>query len=159
MKKISKAPRDCNNSELETFESLVSAGGEVSLVGLRQRILNAEKLIFIINDGECVAIGAIKNPNAGYKARVFRNSNVTESRKYQYELGWLYVSSIARGRGYGRALMKEIKELLAGATCFATTRENNGPMRNLFKDFGFSMLGQPYKSDKGDYPLTLYAIS
>lgn len=158
MERISKAPRDCSNTELETFEKLVSAGGEVSLAGLRQRIQSAEKLIFI-NDGECVAIGAIKNPNAAYKASVFKKSNATEQSKYKHELGWFYVSSIARGKGYGRVLMEEIKELLAGTACFATTRENNAPMHHLFRQFGFSRLGQPYKSDNGDYSLTLYVTS
>jgi len=158
MEIISKAPRDCSNTELETFERLVSAGGEVSLAGLRQRIQSAEKLIFI-NDGECVAVGAIKNPNAAYKASIFKKSNASEQSKYQYELGWFHVSSIARGKGYGRALMEETKELLAGTACFATTRENNAPMHHLFRHFGFSRLGQPYKSDNGDYSLTLYVTS
>lgn len=158
MEIISKAPRDCSNTELETFEKLVSAGGEVSLAGLRQRIFSAEKLIFI-NDGECVAVGAIKNPNAAYKAGIFKKSNASEQGKYQYELGWFYVSSIARGKGYGRALMEETKKLLAGTACFATTRENNAPMHRLFRHFGFSRLGQPYKTDNGDYSLILYVTS
>lgn len=157
MERISKAPKDCSSAELEMFERLVSAGGEVSLVGLRQRIQSAEKLIFI-NDGEYVAVGAIKNPTAEYKARVFKKSNATEPEKYQHELGWLYVSNIARGKGYSRVLMEEIKELLAGAACFATTRENNAAMHHLFRNFGFTKLGQPYKSDNGDYSITLYVI-
>ena len=61
MERISKAPSDCSKEELDTFERLVIAGGEVSPEGLRQRIQRVEKLIFIY-DGECVAIGAIKNP-------------------------------------------------------------------------------------------------
>lgn len=158
MEIISKAPKYCSSAELEAFERLVSTGGEVSLAGLRQRTQRAEKLIFI-NDGECVAIGAIKNPSAEYKASVFKKSNAAEPNKYQYELGWLYVSSTARGKGYGRALMEEIKELLTGTACFATTRENNEPMHHLFRYFGFSRLGQPYKSDNGDYSLILYVIS
>ena len=156
MEKIAKAPKDCSSTELKTFERLVSDGGEVSLVGLRQRIQRAEKLLFI-NDGECVAVGAIKNPNAGYKADVFEKSNAPEQSKYQYELGWLYVSSSARGKGYGRVLMEAIKESLVGKACFATTREDNVPMHYLFSQFGFSKLGQPYKSGNGDYSLVLYA--
>ncbi|WLH11460.1 GNAT family N-acetyltransferase [Pseudomonas hefeiensis] len=156
MEKIAKAPKDCSSTELNTFERLVSDGGEVSLAGLRQRIQRAEKLLFI-NNGECVAVGAIKNPNAGYKIGVFEKSNAPEQSKYQYELGWLYVSSAARGKGYGRVLMETIKESLAGKACFATTREDNAPMRYLFSQFGFSKLGQPYKSENGDYSLVLYA--
>ncbi|WDH47270.1 GNAT family N-acetyltransferase [Pseudomonas chlororaphis] len=156
MEKIAKAPKDCSSTELNIFERLVSDGGEVSLAGLRQRIQRAEKLIFI-NDGECVAVGAIKNPNARYKTGVFEKSNAPEQSKYQYELGWLYVSSAARGKGYGRILMEAIKESLAGKACFATTREENTPMHYLFGQFGFSKLGQPYKSANGDYSLVLYA--
>lgn len=157
MERISKVPKDCSSAELEMFERFVSAGGEVSLVGLRQRIQSAEKLIFI-NDGEYVAVGAIKNPAAEYKARVFKRSNATEPEKYQYELGWIYVSNVARGKGYSRVLMEEIKEILAGAACFATTRENNAAMHHLFRNFGFTKLGQPYKSDNGDYSIALYVI-
>jgi GNAT superfamily N-acetyltransferase len=148
MEIISKAPRDCSNTELETFERLVSAGVEVSLAGLRQRIQSAEKLIFI-NDGECVAVGAIKNPNAAYKASIIKKSNASEQSKYQYEVGWFYVSSIARGKGYGRALMKETKELLSVTACFATTRENNAPMHHLFRHSGFSRLGLTHPSILG----------
>lgn len=155
MERIAKAPKDCSVTELKTFEKLVSNGGEVSLTGLRQRIQRAEKLLFI-HDGECVAVGAIKNPNAGYKAGVFEKSNAPEQSVYQYELGWLYVSSAARGKGYGRVLMEVIKESLAGKACFATTREDNAPMHHLFNQFGFSKLGRPYKSENGDYSLVLY---
>ncbi|MFJ2457915.1 GNAT family N-acetyltransferase [Pseudomonas neuropathica] len=156
MEIIAKTPKDCSGAELKTFEKFVSDGGEVSLVGLRQRIQRAEKLLFI-NDGECVAIGAIKNPNAGYKGSVFEKSNAPEPSKYQYELGWLYVSSTARGKGYGRILMEVIKESIAGKACFATTREDNTPMHHLFSQFGFSTLGRPYKSEIGDYSIVLYA--
>ncbi|MBD8571168.1 GNAT family N-acetyltransferase [Pseudomonas syringae] len=156
MEKIAKAPRDCTSDELKTFETLVSDGGEVSLVGLRQRIQRAEKLIFI-NDGKCVAVGAIKNPDAMYKAGVFEKSNAPNEGKYQYELGWLYVSSAVRGKGYGRILMEVIIESLVGKSCFATTRENNDSMHYLFSQFGFSTLGRPYKSKSGDYSLVLYA--
>jgi ribosomal protein S18 acetylase RimI-like enzyme len=158
MKKIAKDPKDCSGTELETFERLVSDGGEVSMAGLRQRIQRAKKLLFIY-DGECVAIGAIKNPNAEYKAGVFEKSNAPEKSKYQYELGWLYVSSSARGKGCGRILMEAIIESLAGKACFATTREDNAPMHHLFSQFGFSRLGRPYKSENGNYSLILFEKS
>ncbi|WP_345847736.1 GNAT family N-acetyltransferase [Shewanella algae] len=156
MKKIIKNPKDCNDAELKSFEKLVTEGGEVALAGLRQRIQRAEKLLFI-NDGECVAVGAIKNPNAGYKARVFEKSGVLEQGRYKYEIGWLYVSEAARGKGYGRALMESIIHTLSGKACFATTREDNDSMHHLFKCFGFAKIGQPYESENGNYSLVLYA--
>ena len=63
-------PSECSDLELNEFELLVSGGGEVDNRGLRWRILNADKLIFII-DGNCVAVGAIKNPETPYKNNVF----------------------------------------------------------------------------------------
>ncbi len=158
-----KSPKDCSDIELRSFENLVTEGGEVALAGLRQRTQRAEKLVFI-NDGECVAAGAIKNPNAGYKARVFKKSGVPELSKYKYEMGWLYVSQAPRGRGYGRALMESIIQSLSGRPCFATTkslgvntREDNASMHHLLSRFGFSKLGKSYESENGGYSLVLYA--
>lgn len=158
MKRVTKNPADCTESELDTFEQLVSEGGEVALAGLRQRIMRAEKLIYILEDG-CVAVGAIKNPNAGYKTDVFQKSGVTNSDKYKYELGWLYVTESGRGRGYGRALMDAVIEALSNDACFATTRENNEAMHHMFSNYGFSRLGKSYRSNAGDYSLVLYAKS
>lgn len=158
IEKIAKKPQDCSDAELESFEKLVTEGREVLLAGLRERIQIAEKLIFI-NLGECVAVGAIKNPSTAYKEGVFKKSGATDQSRYLYELGWLYVSDAARGKGYGRALMELMLDSLSGNACFATTREDNVSMHYLFDQFGFSKLGQPYRSANGKYSLVLYVKS
>lgn len=156
---VVKSPKECSDFEIELFEKMVVQGAEVSLVGLRQRIQHAEKLIFINHVG-CVAIGAIKNPNVGYKARLFgKSGDEKEHSKYQFELGWIYVSEVARGRGHGLALMEAIVYSLSGRASFATTREDNASMHHLFGRFGFSRLGRPYQSENGDYSLVLYVKS
>lgn len=152
---IIRKPEECTGSELEGFERLVKEGGEVGYNGLQNRILRAERLVFI-NDDECVAIGAIKRPNEGYKARIFRKAGVAGVEHYRFEIGWIYVSDAARGKGYGRALMSVILEGLRGRGSFATTRENNEAMHRLFELFGYSRAGEPYKSESGDYSLVLY---
>ncbi|MDG9667789.1 GNAT family N-acetyltransferase [Hahella sp. CR1] len=158
MEIIAKSPKDCTDEELKSFENLVAEGGEVSFAGLRRRIKRAE-MLFFINDGECVAVGAIKKPDAIYKTGVFEKSGVPEQSWYEYELGWLYVSKSARGKGYGRVLMGSIIDSLPGKACFATTREDNASMHYLFDQFGFAKLGQPYESQNGGYFLALYAKS
>lgn len=158
METIIKSLKDCSGAELDTFERLVLQGGEVAAGGLRQRIKRAEKLVFI-NDRECVAVGAIKNPNADYKERVFKKAGAPDPEKYVFELGWLYVDQSARGKGYGRVLMASVVGALINKACFATTRENNDSMHYLFEQFDFSKLGQPYESDYGDYSLVLYTKS
>lgn len=100
MEKIAKSPKDCREAELESFEKLVAEGGEVALAGLRQRIQRAEKLVFI-NDGECVAVGAIKNPNAGYKAGVFEKSGAPEQSRYEYELASCMFRKQREGKAMG----------------------------------------------------------
>ena len=157
MKKLVKNPKCCSDAEIARFEALVSEGGEVELAGLQERILRAELLIFIYdNDDQTVAVGAIKNPNKGYKSAIFEKSGASGKENYDFELGWLYVAEIARNKGYGRILMELICQQLTDKSCFATTRENNTAMQYLFDKFGFSKLGTPYKSKIGNHSLTLY---
>lgn len=153
-----KNPNHCTDVELKSFEAMVMEGGEVSPLGLQRRISVAEKLIFI-KDTNLAAIGAIKNPMSDYKANVFKKACVSRADKYEFELGWLYVSSVARGKGYGRDLMKTISDTLASNPCFATTRKDNYLMHHLFEQYGFSRLGEPYKSANEEYSLVLYAKS
>ena len=158
MRTIIKAPADCSQEELATFEKLVLEGGEVASKGLSNRIKLAYKLIFIEINNECVSVGALKCPNENYKNKVFLKAGVAaESASYQYELGYLYTSPASRGSGVGSFLMKSICNALNGQSCFATTRENNKAMHHLFGKSSFSKLGEAYKSDKGDYYLGLFA--
>lgn len=150
-----KNPSECTDTELEDFENLVKEGGEVDTNGLQFRIRRAEKLVFIC-DGECVGIGAVKNPNKGYRARVFYKAGVVELEHATFELGWLYVSKTARGKGYGRVLMHVISDHLAGQASFATTRSSNQRMHHLFEDFGYTKVGDSFKSESADYSLVLY---
>ncbi|HCO23430.1 MAG: GNAT family N-acetyltransferase [Gimesia sp.] len=150
-----KSPYECSLTELDNFERLVLEGDEVVAGGLRQRIEQAERLIFIL-EKECVAVGAIKNPNESYKSVVFAKAGVSEkSKDYTYELGWLNVTKHARGKGLGRRLMKAVTESLGNASCYATTRENNDKMHYLLPHYSFHKLGKTYQSDKG-YGLVLY---
>jgi predicted GNAT family N-acyltransferase len=159
MEKIVKAPRDCSPTEQELFQDFVIEGGEVSSGRLRNRIQRAEHLCFI-NDGDCVvAVGAIKNPDDGYKTRIFEKAGVPSPSNYSYELGWLFVLTSERKKGYGRALMEALMGSLSGKACYATTREDNNDTHLLLGRFGFSRCGQSYKSDNGDYDLVLYTKS
>ncbi|MEJ2497282.1 MAG: hypothetical protein P8Y43_07400, partial [Sulfurovaceae bacterium] len=86
-----KKPSECTPAELDVFQKLVEEGGEVTPHGLRQRIEQATALVFF-TENECVAVGAIKQPNKGYKEGVFLKAGVSEkSNIFNFELGWLYV--------------------------------------------------------------------
>jgi ribosomal protein S18 acetylase RimI-like enzyme len=53
--------------------------------------------------------------------------------------------------------MQSIIASIGNSSCFATTRENNDAMRHLLNKYGFSVTGEKYKSDNGEYSLVLYA--
>ncbi len=149
-------PAECTQFELDAFETLITEGGEVTPDGLRQRIVQAEVLVFI-NEAECLAVGAIKNPNKGYKVRVFEKAGLADkSDEYTYELGWLYVTPSDRKKGLGHKLMVAVTSFLENRSCYATTRENNDSMHHLFSHYGFKKIGSAYQSDNG-YNLVLYA--
>ncbi len=151
-----KKPSECTPAELDEFEKLVVAGGEVASHGLRKRIEQAAALVFI-NEGSCIAVGAIKKPNKGYKDGVFLKAGVADkSKEFSYELGWLYVKPEARGNGLGHSLMQAVIKYLGNSSCYATTRENNGSMHHLFSQYDFYRLGKVYPSNNS-YSLVLYA--
>lgn len=156
METIIKKPKDCSESEINIFCNMVQQGDEVTAEGLRPRILRAEKLIFI-TDKKCVAVGAIKNPNKGYKDRIFNKAKATGSDQYLFELGWIFVDPNVRRKRLGQTLMNAIMENLLDKKCYATIRENNGDMLSLLEKFHFLQLGQSYKSDNGNYALVIYA--
>lgn len=151
-----KSPKECTPAEIDAFKNLVLEGGEVTSYGLHKRIERAERLVFI-NEDKCIAVGAIKNPNEGYKSDVFAKAGVPEkSKEFKYELGWLYVTPSARGKGLGRNLMNAVTEFIGVSGCYATTREKNNSMHHLFTQYSFNKLGSVYPSENG-YSLVLYA--
>lgn len=150
---ITKTPNECSSSELSEFRALVLEGGEVVTEGLIERIKRAEKLIFV-NDKKCIGVGAIKRPYDVYKNKVFKKAGVSNlAKEYLFELGWI----LSRRKGVGNIIMQSIIASIGNSSCFATTRENNDAMRHLLNKYGFSVTGEKYKSDNGEYSLVLYA--
>ena len=155
----SKSPQKCSIKELSEFKALVLEGGEVRKRGLLKRIKRAESLFFV-EDGKCIGIAAIKKPYDQYKNNVFKKAGVPNfADNYSLELGWIYISPSARGKGIGSKIMKLMINAVKDSGCFATTRENNKKMRYLFEQYSFSKLGKNYASENGDYFLTLYAYN
>ena len=152
-----KYPSECTKDELREFEALVIEGGEVSPIGLSDRIKQANTLISVRDNSACIAVGALKRPIENYKNNVFKKAGVFHLvQQYPFELGWVFSSPSALGKGVGRIIMDTIVNLVGNKGCFATTRLNNEVMHHLFDQYSFFRVGNEYPSKNGDYSLILY---
>lgn len=127
---VSKSPDRCSADELRKFLDLVLEGGEVTPDGLEERIRNAEKLIFSIDGDYLIGIAAVKNPDQLYKQNLFQKARIgTNFEPYLYELGWIFVLPSSRGAGVPHTLVEAALAVSGNKGIFATTREDNIPMK------------------------------
>jgi predicted GNAT family N-acyltransferase len=155
-----KKPIECSEAELQDFAAFVQAGGEVTPVGLEDRIKKAEKLIFLVQDDCLKGIAAIKNPERNYKENIFRKAQATiEAKLFPFELGWVFVLPSSRGAKFSHKLVEAALSATNGQAVFATSRTDNAPMHKALKKNGFSCHGNTYGSDRGQQQLTLFVRS
>jgi GNAT superfamily N-acetyltransferase len=156
-----RQPAACSAKELAEFERLILLGREVTALGLRGRIREAECLAFIAGqNGEFMAVGALKHPSAAYRSRVFKKAR---SRKdpgdFALELGWMYVAEEHRRGGLASRLVGAMVGVASGTSLYATSRSNNVAMHSALKRHGFVATGSAYKSEGGDDELVLFVRS
>ena len=102
-------------------------------------------------------MAAVKEPSIGYKKKVFKKAGSQEDPdKYTFEIGWMYVEPAFRGRKYSRSLLEEVLVLVGNRQAYATTRENNEPMKRTNVRCGLEQSGHPFASDHGNYNLILF---
>ena len=153
-----KLPTDCSPAELDAFEKLVCAGGEVTLAGLRQRICSASLLLFLYDSsGTLAGVSALKRPTYIYRYKVFRQAHASVSPlSYRVELGWVFDPPSHQGQRFSRPLVELLLHKAMGSLVFATTRVNNEPMQRTLARYGFRRNGGVYHSTRGDYDLALF---
>ncbi len=155
-----KRPSECSDHELDAFEDLVKKGGEVAPAGLRNRIMKAEWLVFVVEeDGTFAAVAALKRPSDSYKRKVFQKARTSENPDdFTFEAGWIFVEEAFRDRKYSRLLLQTVVKLAGAKKVYATTREDNVWMRQSNVRCGLVESGSPYISHEGDYNLVLYTL-
>ncbi len=155
MKTDTRAPGECSEAEIDTFCELVRAGGEVTGAGLRERVLRAERLVFLRDADRVAGVAGLKNPGARYKAGVFSKAGVDGAGACRFELGWIFVRRDFRGQGLSKVL---VESALAGESdgVFATSHTGNVAMHRTLERCGFERRGKPYSSDQPTRGLMLY---
>jgi len=101
-----KAPRSCIAAEIQAFEKLVVAGGEVDSYGLRARVDQAKALVFVHSSGQLVGSRALNLPHADYRKCLFQKSRTHLPARFPLELGWIYVVPAQRGTGASRRIVE-----------------------------------------------------
>lgn len=152
-----KLPRECSATEVSDFASFVNAGGEVIPEGLEGRVREAHALFFLRENSCLLGIAALKNPNATYRASVFKKTAASVSAaQFPLELGWVFVMPSARGRKLSHSLVGAAVTHAAGKNVFATSREDNLGMHAPLLAAAFSKHGVEYASSRGTHRLALF---
>jgi len=149
------SPSDCNQQELTDFENLVIEAGTVDPQGLKERIRDASRLLFLRESGgQLIGVGALKQPLLSYRSRVFTQARAAvQADEYPIELGWIAVAKSHQRRGLWRRIIGQLISLTENENLFATTRADARAIR-LAADYGFIPAGKPYPSGRG-YDLVL----
>lgn len=153
-KLISKSYSECSPEEISSFKQLLIAGNEVVSSSIDSGLRSTIKLVFAYIGDILVGVSAIKLPTKEYIEGIFNKAGVGKyAKEYEYEFGYSYVVPEYRLKGIADAMLKERLKFVSKA--YSTTRVNNiASVRNLTNN-GFSVLGNPYKSFRGDYYLQL----
>ena len=161
-KLVVRLPSECTPGELAAFECFVKTGGEVTTGGFRELLMQAQQLVFLYEEDENVGqalagVAALKNPRNSYKKKVFQKAQSPESpTDYVFEAGWIVVDQKYRGRRHSQNLLQTVLKLAGNSPVYATTREENQPIRRTNDRCGLKQSGSAYLSEDGKYSLVLY---
>lgn len=156
------SPQACSAADLAAFRQMVVDGGEVNQTTLPGLINNALALAFARVGDTLAGIGAVKRPNATYRASVFEKAGSTLTPSgFEFELGWFYVADPFRGHHLATKLIQSLLPALQGRTAYSTSKTHNIRMHSSLCKSGFVIEGAPYPAtDKGKYvQLFIHGIS
>jgi predicted GNAT family N-acyltransferase len=153
-----KPPAEWTVATRSDFEKLVRAGSEVNVAGLTKRIAGAATLACHYVGKKLVGVAALKRPTDSYRKKVSERARFALSKEaFPFEVGWVYVSPEGRGHGLSKQLVAACLDVAGSAGVFATTREENDPMRCCLAKIGFKRIGMPYLGERGKHLLVAYA--
>lgn len=152
-------PSDLSTSQFAKFVRLVELGNEVNPSRLEQRVMKAKLIGFVSHQAKLISVGAIKEPNPGYRLTIFSKSKTPErADNFPFELGWLYTLEQFRKKGLAFTIVKELLSRLGKTNIYATARTDNLASQNILAKFDFKKSGLAYPSVRGDYDLLLFVF-
>ncbi|TXF89280.1 GNAT family N-acetyltransferase [Neolewinella aurantiaca] len=144
-----KPPADCTAEELEDFYEMCKEADQVSLINLKDRILNCPFLAFARHEEKIAGIAAIKVAGENYRQRTFTASKTTlDNKLFPHEVGYVYTKPFYQKNGIGSTLADMLISKFTDQNLFATT--GNPTMKRILEKGGFGVAGSSYPGDHND---------
>lgn len=152
-----RSPERCSKEERAAFIALAGKSNEVEPQDLESGFDRARFVLWTNDARVLTGVSALKIPRQSYREGVFTKAkSALNHGDYPLEFGYLYVEEDRRKNGYGRVLVKKALSLAGKDGVFATTREANKDFHPFLVDQGFVLVGEPYKSKRGEFNLLLF---
>jgi predicted GNAT family acetyltransferase len=138
-----KQPTDCTTKELDDFYEMCKEADQVSLIGLKDRILNCPFFAFARFEENIAGIAAIKVAIVNYREKTFAASKTTlDNKQFPHEVGYVYTKPAYRKNGIGTTLTQMLISKFTDQNLFATT--GNPTMKQILEQDGFVATGTSY---------------
>jgi GNAT superfamily N-acetyltransferase len=138
-----KSPAKLTKSELKQIYQLITTGGEVSSLGLLERMKEAKLFAFYVLNNKIISVRALKVPLTSYRTRIFASAGVpTLASNYDYEGGWSYTLPEYRNKGLSAQLYRKLLE--NESNIYTTTRVSNKSIIRVLEKLGFKRIGKTY---------------
>lgn len=135
--------------EINQIKNLIIEGDEVNVNTLTERLSNAERISFYLEDEEIISTATIKIPTANYKKNTFINSKSNVAfDNFEFELGYISTNINFRGQKLASKLCKELCALYSKHNIFSTTRIDNEPMKLILLQNDFKEIGNEFINKK-----------
>ena len=150
-------PNEFRSEDIDDFVALVTAGGEVSANGLRNRVMQSPQIAFV-REGECLlGVAGLKTPRESYRTRIALASKTAITEKdFPFELGWAFILPSAQGRRLSFPLCRSLITAANGGGIFSTSRITKDRMHHTLEKLGFSRTGTEWASKENDGDLALF---
>lgn len=155
-KVVAVRPNQLTTPQQAAVANFISQGGEVSAANAVAGVQRAQLIGYATNDdGKIIAVSALKTPLDSYKNKVFTAAGQAElAPQYRYEKGYSYTDPRYQRQGLNRAIWEKLAS--GSGRVFATIRSDNTASKANLAAQGFSQLGEPWTSGRGDYTIELW---
>jgi hypothetical protein len=104
-------PQNILKTVLAKLVEMIETGGQIGIVGLQKRIMNAELIAICFDRNVIVATATLKHPSRSYKDGVFKAAGVKYlAREFDRELGYIVTAPGFEGK---KLLPKSLKGIYA----------------------------------------------